>query len=163
MTTLAKMTIKGTEEIELMLSELGSRSIEIGKRAVREAANIVADKVRSNIENLPEDTFRRLTEGDRFGVVTGSQKKDLLDNMGITPVSVSDDGYINVKVGFHGYGSHRTKKYPKGLPNQLLARAIESGSSVRNKTPFIRPAINKTQDEAIDKMQEVINEEIENM
>ena len=160
-TQLAKMIITSGNEIELMLAKLGASSFETGKRAVREASDIVADRVRSNLEKLPEDVFRRLSDGEEFSGVPGAQKKDLLDSMGIAPVGVSDDGTINTKVGFHGYGSHPTKKYPKGLPNQLLARVVESGSSVRKKTPFVRPAINQTEKQAINKMQEVINREIE--
>ena len=134
---LARMTISGGDELELMLAKLGASSFETGKRAVREASDIVADRVRSNLEKLPEDVFRRLSDGEEFSGVPGAQKKDLLDSMGIAPVGVSDDGTINTKVGFHGYGSHSTKKYPKGLPNQLLARVVESGSSVRKKTPLL--------------------------
>jgi HK97 gp10 family phage protein len=160
---LAKFTISGGDEIEIMLSKLGATSVETGKKAVREAADIVADKVRGNLDKLPKDTFRKLSKEEKFKGIPEVQKKDLLDNMGITPVGVTDDGVINVKVGFHGYGSIPTKSYPKGLPNQLLARAVESGSSVRKKTPFLRPAINQTETKAIEKMQEVITREIENL
>ena len=158
---MARMTISGGDEIELMLAKLGASSFETGKRAVREAADIVANKVRSNLDKLPEDTFRKLAEGEQFSGVPKSKKKDLLDGLGITPVGVSDEGTINIKVGFQGNGAYPTRKYPKGLPNQLLARVVESGSSVRKKTPFIRPAVNQTEQQAINKMQEVINREIE--
>lgn len=159
--TLAKMIISGGDEIELMLAKLEASSFEIGKKAVREAADIVADRMRSNIDKLPKDTFRKLSKEEKFKGIPEVQKKDLLDSMGVTPVGVTDDGTINVKVGFNGYGSFPTKSYPKGLPNQLLARAVESGSSVRKKTPFVRPTINQTSALVKEKMQEVINREIE--
>ena len=54
-----------------------------------------------------------------------------------------------------------TKQYPKGLPNQLLARAIESGSSVRQKKPFVRPAVTATKKQAIAEMEKIIDEEVE--
>lgn len=162
MMTLAKMEISGLDEMALMLSRLGDNSTEIGKKAVRSASDIVADRMRSNIEKLPEDTFRRLAKEEKFKGVPKIQKKDLLNSMGVTKADVTEDGIINAKVGFHGYGSFPTRKYPKGLPNQLLARAIESGSSVRQKAPFVRPTVNQTEKAAIDKMQEVITQEIEN-
>ena len=160
---LAKMVISGGDEIELMLSKLEAHSVEIGKKAVEEAAGIVADKMRSNINNLPKDTFRKLSKEEKFKGVPDVQKKDLLDSMGVTPVGVSDDGTINAKVGFHEYGKFKTKAYPKGLPNQLLARAVESGSSVRKKTPFVRPTINQTKEIAKEKMQEVVTGEFEKL
>ena len=160
---LAKFSISGTDEIESMLSKLGANSVNTGKKAVREAADIVADRVRSNLDKLPEDAFRKLSKGEEFSGVPKSQKKNLLDSMGITPVGVTDDGTINVKVGFQGYGIYPSKKYPKGLPNQLLARVVESGSSIRKKTPFVRPAINQTETKAIEKMQEVITREIDKL
>lgn len=160
---LAKMVITGADEIALMLSKLEAGSVAIGKKAVREAADIVTDRMRSNIEKLPEDTFRKLDKDEKFNGIPGAQKKDLLDSLGITPIGVTDDGTINVKVGFSGYGSHPTKTYPQGLPNQLLAVGVDSGSSVRKKTPFIRPTVAQTKALAKEKMQEVVTREIEKL
>ena len=80
------------------------------------------------------------------------QWKDLAEGLGIAKPDVDHQGNTNTKVGFKGYGSHPTKKYPKGVPNALLARAVESGSSVRKKTPFVRPGTNKARSKAIDEM-----------
>ena len=52
--------------------------------------------------------------------------------MGISPIK-HDGDYINAKVGFDGYGSIPTKKYPKGVPNQLVARSVNSGTSFLKK------------------------------
>ena len=53
----------------------------------------------------------------------------------------NDAGYINTKAGFDGYGSHITKSHPKGVPNPLVARSCESGTSWMNKQPFMRNAV----------------------
>ena len=47
------------------------------------------------------------------------------------------------------------------IPNALLARAAESGSSVREKTPFVRPAVNATRKEAEAEMDRVVRQELE--
>lgn len=65
----------------------------------------------------------------------------------------------NVKLGFDGYNEVKTRKYPKGQPNQLIARVTESGSPYMDKTPFMRMAVNATRKPALAEMQKVIDEE----
>ena len=157
---MARMTFKAGDEYALKLSRLATNSENIAKKAIYGAAKIVADKIKSNLEALPEDRFRFLRYGDKFAGVPKRQKKDLVDSFGITPITTDNKGNWNTKIGFDGYGSIPTKKYPNGLPNQLLARAIESGSSVRQKKPFVRPAVNATKKQAIAEMERIIDEEI---
>ncbi len=158
---MAKLEIKAEDDFVLKLSRLAARSDEVAKRAIYEAAEIVTDKVRENLEALPEESFRRLGKDESFDGLPAEQKKDLLNSLGVTPIKLDEAGNWNTKIGFDDYGRFPTKTYPKGLPNQLLARAVESGSSVRQKHPFIRPAVNATKKEALAAMERVINEEIE--
>ena len=157
---MARMTVKATDDYALKLSKLAAQTEEVAKKAIYAAANIVADKVASNLAALPEDKFRRLKDGEQFTGLPESQKKDLQASFGVTPIKQDDAGNWSAHIGFDGYGSNPTKKYPKGVPNQLIARAVESGSSVRQKTPFVRPAVNATKKEAIDAMERVIDEEL---
>lgn len=137
---MAKFTFKAGEDYELKLSALASGSEQIAKKALHEAAGIVADKIRVNLEaNLAGS-----------GQSTGA----LADSLGITPVDMNQEGYWNVKIGFDGYDA-------KGVPNQLKARVMESGSSTVRKRPFVRPAVNATKKAAVEAMQKVIDEEIE--
>ena len=159
---MGKMTIKGLEEYMSKLTELGKNSIKICEDAVKVGGGIVADEVRTALQGLPEEEFRLLKESEKFTGVPKSQKKDLLDCLGITPVITSRDGIINVKIGFDGYGSYRSKKYPNGIPNPLLARAIESGSSVRQKTPFIRKAVNRCKKRVLEEMGKSIESDMKN-
>ena len=158
---MARMTFKAGDEYAIKLSKLATGQEEIAKKAIYGAAKIVADKIKSNLEALPEDRFRFLRDGEKFVGVPKRQKKDLIDSFGITPITTDNRGNWNAKIGFDGYGSIPTKEYPNGLPNQLLARAIESGSSVRQKKPFVRPAVNATKKQAQAKMAEIIDKEIE--
>lgn len=149
---MAKMMIKGPEDYMSRLSKLGSDSVKICEKAVKAGANPVANEIRSGLENLQESKFRKLSEDEKFVDIPSGQKKDLLNALGITPVGKDHSGVINVKIGFDGYGSYPTKKYKNGVPNALLARAIESGSSTRQKTPFLRKAVNKSKQKAIEEM-----------
>ena len=68
----------------------------------------------------------------------------------------------NTKAGFAGYMEEgKSKKYPNGLPIPLLARSIESGSSVRQKHPFVRAAVKSSRDKAVEEMETTINVEIQ--
>lgn len=156
---MARIAFKGTNEYMLMLSRMEANTQAIAETAVYEAAGIVTDEIRNNLEALPEEKFRMLGTGEQFMGVPRVQKQDLLDSLGIAPIVEEELGNYNTKIGFDGYGSQPTKKYPKGVPNQLLARSIESGSSVRVATPFVEPAVQSKKNEAIRKMQEVIDRE----
>lgn len=156
---MARIEIRGFDELELQLSKLADP--ELAKDVVMAGAQPVADEIRKSIEALPEDKFRRLKKGEVFIGVPRQQKQDLLDSLGIAPPDVDYDGNTNTKIGFDGYGKIPTKKYPKGVPNQLLARAVESGSSVRKKTPFIRKAVNKSKKLAEAEMQKKLDEKVE--
>ena len=158
---MARMTFKAGDEYAIKLSKLATGQEEIAKKAIYAAAAIVADRIKANLNALPEEKFRYLRDGEKFVGVPERQKKDLIDSFGITPITTDSKGNWNAKIGFDGYGSIPTKKYPNGLPNQLLARAIESGSSVRRKKPFVRPAVNATKKQAQAKMAEIIDKEIE--
>ena len=159
---MARMTFKGLKEYELRLSKLASGSEEIAKKAIHEGASVVADAIRKNLEALPTEKFRYLRGDDKFNGLPEQQKKDLVASFGITPID-ERGGIYSAKVGFDGYGSIPTKKYPQGIPNQLLARAVESGSSVRRKTPFVRPAINASKAKAEKAMADTIDKEIEKL
>lgn len=137
---MAKMTFKAGEDYALKLSALAAGSEATAKRAIYQAAGIVADKIRTNLEaNLAGS-----------GQSTGA----LADSLGITPVSMDRDGVWNAKIGFDGYDA-------KGVPNQLKARVMESGTSKIRKRPFVRPAVNAAKKAAIEAMQKVIDEETE--
>lgn len=157
---MATIGFKTGDDYALKLAALSNRSKEIVKKAIYPAAKIVADKVKSNIEGLPTDNDRFLSGKDKFVGLPEPQKKDLIDSFGITPIKLGSDGYWTAKLGFDGYGSRPTAKYPQGVPNQLLARAVESGSSVRQKIPFVRPAVNATKKEALEAMKNAADEEI---
>ena len=156
---MARMEIRGFDKLELQLSKLGNP--EIAKEVVQAGAQPIADQIRKNLEGLPEDKFRYLKKNEVFTGIPKQQKQDLLNSLGITPPDIDFDGNTNIKIGFDGYGKIPTKKYPKGVPNQLLARAVESGSSVRKKTPFVRKAVNKAKKLAEAEMQKKLDEHIE--
>ena len=138
---MAKVTIDGMAEISKKITALGDAGDAIGKMAVYDGAAVITDELRKQINALPEDEFRYLRDGDQFGVITAQDKADLANSLGIAKIERTAKG-IRTVIGFAGYGTHPPRKYPKGLPMAMLARSIESGSSVRAKRPFVRKTVN---------------------
>ena len=135
---MAKIQFKGLAEYELQLSRLGRDTERIAGAAIYAGAEIVADAIKQNIQGLPSKT--------------GTTRQGLLEGFGIAPLQ-DDSGYLNVKIGFDGYNA-------KGVPNALMARVFESGTSKVPKHPFVRPAINASRKQAEAKMAAVLDEEI---
>ena len=160
---MARVSFKGSQEYALRLRELEHTAAQgkVLEAAVKAGAKPVADEIRRRLDALPSDDFRKLEPGEKFTGLPVVNHLDLLDSFGLTPVDRDRNGFVHVKAGFDGYGSKPTKAYPKGIPNQLLARAAESGSSVREKTPFVRPAVNATRKEAEAEMDRVVRQELE--
>lgn len=157
---MAKITFPGLSDYELMISRLSKGVDDIAGKAIYAGAGIVADAIKENIKDLPIVRGYGTTENPLPGGVTAPQKAGLIDGMGISPMQ-DDGGYLNVKIGFDGYNATKTEKYPQGQPNQLVARGVESGTSWKQKKPFIRPAINASKSRAEAEMARILDQEIE--
>lgn len=157
---MAKITFPGLNDYELMISKLSKGVDDIAGKAIYAGAGIVADAIKENIKALPIVRGYGTKENPLPGGVTAPQKAGLIDGLGISPMQ-SDAGYLNVKIGFDGYNATKTEKYPQGQPNQLVARGVESGTSWKQKKPFIRPAINASKSRAEAEMARILDQEIE--
>lgn len=133
---MARFAFKAGDEYAIKLSKLATNRDEIAKKAIYEAVKIVADKIKSNLE----------------GVLSEEATGELVESFGVTPIERDKNGNWNAKVGFDGYDSN-------GVPNQIKARVLESGSSKQKKRPFVRPAVNATKKQAQAKMEEIVEEE----
>lgn len=160
---MAKYQMKGLEDYARYLQKIGANTPEICGKAVYAMADVVANQVRQNIRDLPTITEAQALadyKNRAMTQLTNAQKKGLEQGFGISPMQ-NDQGYWNVKLGFEGYNKVKTKKYPQGQPNVMIARAEESGSSVRKKNPFVRKAVNATRSQAIEKGKQAADAEIE--
>lgn len=158
---MARITqIKGLDEYAIKVRRLSRNSQEIIKKAVYNGADVVADAVKSALRGLPVENGYGTKEKPLRGV-SQRQKSDLIKSMGLAPIqNFKNKGYINTKLGWDGYGSVPTKKYPRGVPNQLLMRSVESGTSFRQKTPVVRKAVNGARKTSIKRMSETVDDEL---
>ena len=65
------------------------------------------------------------------------------------------------KLGFDGYNDDKTDDWPRGKPNVMIARAIESGTSWSDKHPFFNKALQASRKRAEERMKEVMEREIQ--
>lgn len=155
---MAKMVIKGISEYQNALRKLMETSEGSVKKAVYEGAKVIADACSESIRGLPTDD-RWGTEDRPLRGLRHIEKQGLQKSFGLSKIR-NEDGFINTKAGFSGYNDMPTKKFPNGQPNVLIARVIESGTSFREKHPFIRPAVNRSKNQAIYYMDEQLKKDI---
>ena len=142
---MPKMTVSGLDGFSSMIQQLGESGQDIATRAVYAGAGVAADAVRAAIQALPTEAGY-MPNGRKRHVVKRSEKQALLDHLGTSKIETVG-GKTTARVGFNGYAEDlTTTEHPTGLPVALIARAIESGSSVRQKFPFIRKAGNGSAD-----------------
>ena len=144
------------------LQRIGNVTEEAIGKGVYAMSSVVADAVRANLQALPTVTNAANIATYKKGVsrLSDIEKQGLLDGFGVSPMQ-DDNGYKNVKLGFDGYNSVKTKKYPNGQPNALIARVTESGSQFRKKTPFIRIAINASRSKALQAGKDAVDDALE--
>lgn len=123
------------EDFAIKLSRLDTDINEIAKKAIYEGAKIVADTMKVNLESVLSDE------------ATGQ----LVESLGITPIGMMGSEW-SAHIGFDGYDSN-------GVAFQLIARVLESGTSTRQKKPFVRKTMNQTKTKVAAVMQAVVEEE----
>ena len=144
---MARFEFSGIDNYISQLNKLRQSTKDgvVGK-TVYAGAEVVADSVRRAIQALPVGDGRA-RDGGLVDTVTLPQKAGLLDGFGISRMK-DDDGFVNVKLGFAGYNATRTKRYPRGQPNTLIARSVNSGTTFRKKTKFVDKAVNSARKSA---------------
>lgn len=150
---MANITFKDGEEYLIRLGRLSDQSEEIIKKAIYPAADLVANKIRENLQaEINDPSSAAVSKKSLYKKKGQKSTGDLLDSLGITPIRKDGKGYWNEKIGFDGYDR-------KGVPNQLKARAIERGTSKMRERPFVKPAVASTGKQAQELMRQVVDEE----
>lgn len=162
---MARIKFQGLEEYEKLLSKISSPTAtrEIAGAAIYAGAEVVADAIKKSIEALPvveDDLQRHGSARHMLTTITKKQKDGLLEGFGITQMR-EESGYYNVKLGFDGYNKVKTKQYPAGQPNALIARSINSGTSFRAKTQFVDLATKESKPQAEKAMAKAFDKKLE--
>lgn len=128
-------------------------------RSIHPAAKYMANKIKESIGTIPVDDSR--SHKKRRQGLTTAQIEGLKESMGIARIRENVTGW-NVKVGFDGYNTRLTsKKYPKGQPNAMIARSINSGTSFMVKYPFMDNTVRANEQVTVEKIEEQFSKELE--
>ncbi len=163
---MANLNCDGLDDEIALFNRLAKpeQIVPVFKSAVYAGSGVLAEEIKNKIDALPSESFRHLSAGDTMRVFSETNRRDLKESIGISKIK-EGDGEVYTYVGFAGYGSPETatNTYPNGLPNALLARSIERGSSVRKKKAFVKPAAKDAVKEAEAAMQKAFESSIENL
>lgn len=164
---MPSIKMEGLDEVIAKLKAIGEgNAIEkVQKHAVYEGMKVIKNELIAQIRALPEQ--EGYIEADKLPrrMITKAEKAELIKHIGIAKMETKD-GTVNTVVSFDGYTSIKTKKYPNGIPAILIARSINSGSSVRQKKPFVRQtraaakskAIQAATDAALESLSRIMEE-----
>ena len=141
---MAQADIKMPTELIQKLERLGESGDEIAKKMLRSGAQIVKDKIDSNLKKNLYYQNRPYTRD----YPTGALERSIT----IDKPKRNKSGNHQIRVYFKGVDS-------KGTSNTLKARAMESGTRKQQKKPFVRPAVNETRDKVNVEMQRIFEEE----
>lgn len=128
---------KEVDNLVRQLEELADKSEEMCKRAIYEGGDVVGDEMKRLIKGIP--TVEDFKQGSSERQIVGGTKDQidgLIESMGLAPIQYYGHG-LNTKIGFDGYNDVKTKKYPNGQPNMMIARSINAGTSFRRAYPFV--------------------------
>lgn len=157
---MATMKFKDGADYLLRLEHLEEAAkTDLLGNVVYDGAKVVADIVKEEIGGLPVDN-RRGSQDDPASGPNQYQKKGLEKSFGIAPIR-NDNGFVNVKLGFDGYNGLKTKRWPQGQPNQMIARSVERGTSWMKANPFMKRALKKARKQAQEAMASRLQSEIQ--
>ena len=136
---MAQIKFIGIDDYFAQLNKLGTKATGLCKRALYDGAAVIANSVRAEVNALP--TSDRDAKKGESQPILSYEKDGLVEGLGIAKMK-DEHGVIYTRIDFDGYNRLKSKKYPSGHPNSMIARAINSGTSKRRKNPFMTRGVN---------------------
>lgn len=156
---MAKFQFDGVDELIAQYQKLQKNTEPMIGKAIYNGAGVVMKAVESAVGGISTDNRFGTSENPVTGPTT-IQKLGLQYSLGIAKMR-NDNGFYNVKIGFDGYNNVKTKRWPNGQPNAMVARSIESGTSWMQKQPFMRKAEQGSRSHCEKVMSETVDKEIQ--
>lgn len=155
-----RMTFTGGEEFSEKLRALGTDAEGIARMALYDGAGVVAKALKNAVGQLPRDNTSGRPFNGPLDVITTADLADLAAGVGIAKFGEDSRNRITTSITFNGYARRTEGRYPKGVPLAMIARSIESGSSVRKKHPFVRKTARAAKSAALAAIAETAEAEI---
>lgn len=158
---MARFQFEGVDDLIAQYEKLNQKSLEVVGKAIYNGAGTVMSFIENAVGSISTDNSFATPEKPKTGPST-LQLIGLQRSLGISKMR-ADGSFLNVKIGFDGYNNVKTKKWPSGQPNSMVARSIESGTSFMTKQPFMRPAEQSAKAPCEKVMAETVDREIEKL
>ena len=111
-----------------------------------EGAKVLAAAVQAEIQGLTE--------------LTPEARQGLQDGLGVAHFW-QENGSTVTKIGWTGYNRKRTKRWPNGQPNVMIARTTIRGTSWMRANRFTNRAVKKCRQTAISAIEKQLDEELQ--
>ena len=143
---MAKVDFKMPEDFLLKVSKLAEKTDEIVPKVLEAGAEIVYDKVKSNLSSVVGKNTK----------IESRSTGELESALGVSPAKQDRDGNFNVKIGF---------KEPRsdGGSNAKIANILEYGKHGQTPKPFLKPAKSKSKHACIEAMTDKLESEIDKL
>ena len=157
---MATIQFKKGDDYLARISKLeGAIKDDVLGPAIYGAADLVTNEIRSQLDKVPTDERYGTQSEPTVGPKKG-QKAGLEQSLGIAKMQ-NDMGYFHVKIGWAGYNHIKTKRWPNGEPNQMVARSIERGTSFMKQNAFVKKAVAATRKRAVEFMKKTVDAKCE--
>lgn len=144
---MAKITFSGLDQYAEQLQGILQHLPKMVNAALYDGAKVLADATQAEINGLTE-----LTPEARDGLRKG---------LGVAHFWTAN-GTTMTKIGFEGYNSKRTARWPNGQPNAMIARSLIRGTSWMKANRFTARAAKKARMRSIEAMQARLDKDMQN-
>ena len=141
---MAKVQMKMPEDFLMKVSRLADKTDEIIPKVLEAGAEVVEDKVRSNLQSV-------IGSGTKYD---SRSTGELLRSLGTSPALQDRNGDFDIKVGF-------SEPRSDGDSNAKIATILEYGKSGQPAKPFLKPARTASRAPCIEAMKRTFEQEVE--
>ena len=140
---MAKVQMKMPDDFLMKVSRLADKTDEILPKVLEAGAEVVEDKVRSNLQAV-------IGSGTKY---ESRSTGELLRSLGTSPALQDKNGDFNVKVGF-------SEPRSDGKSNAMIAGVLEYGKHGQPAKPFLKPAKSASKNACIEAMKAKLESEV---
>lgn len=156
---MASIKMTGIDEYNKFLAKLDLKLRDtVISKAVYDGSAVAADEIKSELVHLPTAGGTGSQEHPLIGP-NPVQKHFLVDAMGVSPIKETD-GFVHTRIGFDGYNPIKTKHWPQGQPNAMIAVNVERGTSFMFPNPFMKRAMQRCKTKVLGVMGTTVDAEI---
>ena len=142
---MAVISFDGMEAYKAELEAVLDHVPKMVNASLYDGSKILADAVQKEIDTLDE--------------LEPVQRQGLHDGLGVAHFW-HENGATVTKVGFEGYNKKKTKRWPKGQPNAMIARTTIRGTSWLHANRFTARAAKKVRAQCVEAMAARFDKEV---